>query len=99
MKPIALMRQTQQNTSNSKEQSRKDRREREGGWGGWGGWNTGGLCKRCYNIGQVLEHHSTERETSIRKNDLISETEAKNCITQERTFTKISLTVSATQLG
>lgn len=52
-----------------------------------------------YNIGQVLEHHATEKETSIRKNGLISETEAKNCITQEHTFTKISLTVPATQLG
>lgn len=62
-------------------------------------WNTGGLHEHLYNIGQVLEHHATEKETSIRKNGLISETEAKNCITQEHTFTKISLTVPATQLG
>lgn len=62
-------------------------------------WNTGGLREHLYNIGQVLEHHATEKETSIRKNGLISETEAKNCITQEHTFTKISLTVPATQLG
>lgn len=41
---------------------------------------------------------TTQRETSIRKNGLIQETEAKNCITQEHTFTKIILTASATQL-
>lgn len=49
-----------------------------------------------YNI--RLEHNSTHRETGIRKNGLIQETEAKNCITQEHTFTKIILTALATQL-
>ena len=74
--------------TNTREEKERLRRET------WG-------CVNHYDIRQPLEHdnnNNTHTETSIRKNGLISETEASNCITQEHTFTKIILTASATQL-
>lgn len=57
-----------------------------------------GVCETEQHQTGTDWNTTTQRETSIRKNGLISETEAKNCITQEHTFTKIILTASATQL-